>query len=146
MDRLPALALTLAIGGLIAFQPPANALLAKHVSALGAAFVSLSVSLALVGVLLAASGGIGELGGLSEIRPVHMLGGIGGAAVVAGTIPAVRSLGAAGLTATLVTTQLAVSLVIDRFGLLGIERSDITATRILGVLLLVGGMALVLNR
>ena len=51
-----------------------------------------------------------------------------------------------GLTATLVTTQLAVSLVIDRFGLLGIERSDITATRILGVLLLVGGMALVLNR
>jgi transporter family-2 protein len=146
VDRLPALVLALFAGGLIAFQPPVNALLAKHVSALGAAFVSLSVSLAIVSMLLVVSGGLGELSGIGEIRPVHLLGGVGGAVIVAASIPTVGALGAAGLTAALVTTQLTASLVIDRLGLLGVDQADITLSRVLGVLLLVAGMLLVLDR
>lgn len=146
MDRLLALVFALAIGALIALQPPANAMLARHVSTLGAAFVSLVISTTIVGFVLAASGGFGSLADISELGPVHLLGGIGGAAVVAGTIPIVRSLGAAGLTAALVTTQLTVSVVIDRFGLLGVEQSAVTPARIVGVALLIAGMILVAAR
>ena len=52
MDRGPALAVTLVVGALVAFQPPANAQLARLVGDLGAAFTSLLFSTAIVGVLL----------------------------------------------------------------------------------------------
>lgn len=146
MDRLLALLATFGIGALIAFQPPSNALLARHVPALGAAFFSLMVSTAIVGVLLLLSGQVGGLSGLSELRPAHLIGGIGGAAVVAGTIPAVRVLGAAGLTAALVTTQLTVSLLIDRFSLLDVRQADITTQRLGGVVLLLLGTWLMTSR
>jgi uncharacterized membrane protein YdcZ (DUF606 family) len=56
MDRAVALILALAAGGLVAFQPPANAQLAHHVGDLGAAFVSLLISFAIVTVLLFVAG------------------------------------------------------------------------------------------
>ena len=49
---------------------------------------------------------------------------------------AVRSLGASGLTAVVITGQLAISVVIDRFGLFGITRQQIDVSRILGLVLL----------
>ena len=56
---------------MVAAQPPANSELAKQVGALGAAFLSIAISLALVAVLLVASGGVGQLAGtlLVTTRP-----------------------------------------------------------------------------
>jgi len=59
---------------------------------------------------------------------------------------AVRTLGASGLTAVVITGQLVISVVIDRFGLLGIARQHIGATRIVGLVLLVAGFVLVVRR
>ena len=54
----------------------------------------------------------------------------------------VRTLGASGLTAAVIAGQLAISVVIDRFGLLGLPKQHIAAPRVLGlVLLVVGGGA-----
>src|SRR5207237_7236652 len=83
VSRVVAFICTLAVGGLIALQPPANAALAKHVGDLGAAFVSVSISMAVVGVLLLIAGHPGSLGGLSPFKPAYAIGGLGGAAVVA---------------------------------------------------------------
>ena len=58
----------------------------------------------------------------------------------------VRTLGASGLTAAVITGQLAVSVTIDRFGLLGIARQPIALHRIVGLVLLVVGVALVVRR
>jgi transporter family-2 protein len=58
----------------------------------------------------------------------------------------VRTLGASGLTAVVIMGQLVISVVIDRFGLVGVARQHIGAGRILGLLLLVAGVILVVRR
>ena len=57
-----------------------------------------------------------------------------------------RTLGASGLTAVVIAGQLAISVVIDRFGLLGVARQQIGAARILGLVLLVVGVVLVVRK
>ena len=59
---------------------------------------------------------------------------------------AVRTLGASGLTAVVITGQLAMSVVIDRFGLLGVAKQPVAPQRILGLVLLVAGVVLVVRR
>jgi transporter family-2 protein len=146
MDRGLALLVTLAVGALIAFQPPANAQLARHVGDLGAAFTSLMISTLIIGVLLVAAGEVSHLSGLGEFRPTYSLGAIGGAAIVIVTIVAVRPLGAGGLAAALVSTQLIASAVIDRFGWLGVQQIPLTAARVGGIVLLIVGTLLVTSR
>ncbi len=59
---------------------------------------------------------------------------------------AVRTLGASGLTAVVITGQLAISVVIDRFGLLGVARQHVERARIVGLVLLVAGVVLVVRQ
>lgn len=146
MDRAIALVATLFVGGLVAFQPPANALLARHVGDLGAAFTSLLLSTAIVGVLLVIAGDVGHLRGLDGFRIEHALGGIGGAAIVLVSLIAVRTLGALGVAAALVATQLAVSAVLDRAAVLGLDGTPLSTARITGIALLVVGTLLVVSR
>jgi transporter family-2 protein len=58
----------------------------------------------------------------------------------------VRTLGVSALTAIVVSGQLAIAVVIDRFGLLGITKQHIGPPRIIGLLLLVVGAVLVVRR
>ena len=146
MDRLLAVVLTLLVGGLVAFQPPANALLARHVGDLGAAFVSLVISTLIVGALLVTVGDAVQLQGLREFRLEYALGGIAGAAIVYVTIVTVRPLGAGGVAAALVCAQLIVAATIDRLGLLGLEESPLSASRLAGVALLIAGTLLLTTR
>ena len=53
-----------------------------------------------------------------------------------------RALGAGGLTAVTIAGQLALAVVIDHFGWLGVARSPITASKVLGIALLALGDAL----
>ena len=146
VDRGPAIVATIAVAVLVAFQPPGNASLAKHVGDLGAAFISLSISLFIVAVLLLAAGELGELRGISSFRPEHALGGIAGFAIVFVSLVAVRTLGVAGVAALLVAGQLAASLVIDRYGWLGVDQVDTSLARIAGIVLLIVGTVLVTSR
>jgi transporter family-2 protein len=143
MDRPVAVIITLVTGGLVALQPPANELLARHVGNVGAAFVSLFISTALVGAVLVLAGDTGELRGIDSFRPVHLWGGIAGAAVVVITLITVKSLGASGVVAALVCAQLTVSAVLDRMGALGLEQTPLTWSRGAGIALLVAGTFLV---
>ena len=69
MDRGVAIGLTLLVGGLVAFQPPVNERLSRHVGDLGAAFTSLTISWLIVAVLLVAAGEVGSLRGISGFGP-----------------------------------------------------------------------------
>jgi bacterial/archaeal transporter family-2 protein len=142
MERVLAVIATLAAGALVAAQPPANSELAKQVGTLGAAFVSISISLGVIGLLLVVAGGVGELGGLSDFRIEYALGGLAGAAIVAVSLVTVRELGAGGVVAATVCTQLIVSLILDRLGVLGLSPTSITTARAAGVALLIGGTVL----
>jgi transporter family-2 protein len=134
-------------GCLVGMQAPINSRLGKTVGSLQAATFSFLVGTALL--LLIASfvnGGLGSLGQVRDVPWWALVGGLLGAVYVTVALIAVRTLGASGLTAVVITGQLAISVVIDRFGLFGLARQHIDASRIVGLLLLVAGVVLVVRR
>jgi transporter family-2 protein len=145
VDRVPlAIAATVVVGGIIAFQPPVNAQLSRHVSVIGAAFVSTAISALLLLVLyVATKRGFGELSALREVPWYEMTGGVMGAILVSVSLVTVKTLGAGGVVAATVAGQLIVSAALDRAGVLGLEKMGLTPTRLVGMGLLVLGTILV---
>src|ERR671921_329657 len=87
-------------------------------------------------VVAVAIGGV-----LAGEAPLHVAvgGGLIGALYVGSIVWTVRALGAGGLTAATIAGQLALAVVIDHFGWLGVARSPITASKVLGIALLALG-------
>jgi transporter family-2 protein len=134
-------------GCLVGMQAPVNARLGKTVGSLQAATFSFLVGT--VALLLIAAFVRGGLGSLSQVRNVPwwaLVGGLLGAVYVTVALIAVRTLGASGLTAVVITGQLAISVAIDRLGLFGLAKQHIDASRIVGLVLLVVGVVLVVRR
>ncbi|HVA19833.1 MAG TPA: DMT family transporter, partial [Solirubrobacteraceae bacterium] len=88
----------------------------------------------------------GSFGQVGKAPWWALVGGLLGAVYVTVAILTVRTLGVSGLTAIVIAGQLAAAVAIDRFGLLGIARQPISTGRIVGLVLLVAGVALVVRR
>ena len=146
MDRtVLAAGATIVVGSLIALQAPINSGLGKAMGPMPAAAISFTVgTLLLIGIVVV-SGEIGSLTKATDVRWYYLIGGILGAAYVTTVLLTVRTLGAGGVTAATVAGQLTMSVVIDRLGLLGLEETPITLTRVIGVLLLFAGTLLVIR-
>jgi transporter family-2 protein len=134
-------------GCLVGMQAPINSRLGRAVGSVQAATFSFLVGTAAL-VLLAAfvRGGLGGLGHVGRAPWWALVGGLLGAVFVTVALVAVRTLGASGLTAVVIAGQLAISVVIDRFGLLGVVRQHVGAQRIIGLVLLAVGVLLVVRR
>jgi bacterial/archaeal transporter family-2 protein len=133
-------------GGLIAMQAPINSKLGKAIGSLPAASVSFAVGLAaLVTLTVLFAGGLGELGEARHLSWYYLTGGILGAVYVTAALISVRTLGAGGVTAATISGQLALSVVIDRFGLLGVAERGLAWQRVAGVALLAVGTFLVVR-
>lgn len=146
MDRGLAVGLTAAVGGLIALQAPINSMLGKAVGTWQAAAVSFAVgTVLLISIATLAGGGWSELGEVRSVAWYYLLGGVLGAAYVTSVLVTVRTLGAGGVTAATIAGQLAMSLVVDHLGILGVAKHPVTAARVLGVLLLAAGTYLVVR-
>jgi transporter family-2 protein len=146
MDRGAAVLLTAFTGGLVALQAPINSILGRTIGTWQAAFVSFAigtVALALVAAL--ATGGLGQIGRVRDVSLVYLTGGLLGAVYVTCILVTVRTLGAGGVVAATIAAQLAVSVVVDRFGLLGVDKQPITLGRVAGVVLLGLGTYLVVR-
>jgi bacterial/archaeal transporter family-2 protein len=146
MSRLLAVFATVAVGALVAFQPPVNSELGKRTSVVAAAFISTLIAAIALAVLAVA---LGEAGHVRDIRHIplgYLTGGLLGAALISVSLVTVRTLGAGGVVAATLCGQLVVSAILDRFGVLGLDRVGLTPTRLLGFALLVGGTALVTAR
>jgi bacterial/archaeal transporter family-2 protein len=144
MDKGVAVALTAAVGGLIALQAPINSTLGKRIGTLPAASVSFAIgTVVLVLLALVFGGGFGKLGEAKSLSWVYLLGGILGAAYVTSVLVTVRTLGAGGVTAATIAGQLSASVVVDQLGILGLEKNAITAPRLAGIALLAAGTFLV---
>ena len=70
------------------------------------------------------------------------MGGLYGAVYVAVIAYAAPSLGVATALALAIAAQLVAALVIDGAGLLGLASKPLTGTRLLGVLMVIAGVAL----
>jgi transporter family-2 protein len=146
MTRLLAVLATLAVGALIALQPPINSELGKRTSVLAAAFISTGISVLVLGLLALAFGEAGHVRRVSHIPVIYLTGGLMGAALVSVSLITVRTLGAGGVVAATVSGQLVVSAMLDRYGVLGLDRIGLTPARLAGFALLLAGTALVTTR
>ena len=147
MSRSLAVIVGIGAGCLVGMQAPINSRLGKTIGTLPAASFSFIVgTAALVLITVIVQGGLSALGGVGRAPWWTLVGGLLGAVYVATALVAVRTLGAAGLTAVVIFGQLGVSVVIDRFGLLGIARHPVGAQRVIGLVLLALGVALVVRR
>jgi len=146
IDKNVAVGLTAAVGGLIALQAPINSTLGKRIGTLPAASVSFALgTVVLVLLALVFGGGFGKLGEARHLSWIYLMGGILGAAYVTTVLVTVRSLGAGGVTAATIAGQLTAAVLVDQFGILGIDKQVVTAPRIAGIALLAAGTFLVVR-
>ena len=146
MEKLAAVLATVAIGAMIALQPPVNSQLAKASTVLVAAFVSTAIAALVLGVVVLVAGQIGSVGRVTEVSPFYLTGGLMGAILVGVSLVTVRTLGAGGVVAAMVLGQLVVSALLDRAGAFGLEPVELTPVRLAGFALLMLGTVLVVLR
>ena len=142
-----AVAATVVAGGFIALQAPINAGLGGRVGKLPAATVSFTIgTLVLVAITLLFAGGLGKVGEARHLHWYYLTGGVLGAIYVTTALIAVRTLGAGGVTGATIAGQLAMSVTLDRMGVLGLAQRELTPARVAGVALLAAGTFLVVTK
>jgi transporter family-2 protein len=131
-------------GGAVALQAPTNAILARAGgSPILAALISFMVgTIALAVVWLASSNrpGTAAFGGLPWYAWV---GGLYGATFVAVAAYAAPKIGLASLITIGIAGQMAMALLLDHLGAMGLNREPINFGRIAGALLVLAGVVLV---
>ena len=136
----------MAIGGVaVALQPSINARLAEKTGYLQAATISFAVG-TLVLLLISLSTHQGNFRRVAEASWWQLSGGIFGAFFVTMTIIGVPRIGTTAVLALTIVSQWAAGLVMDHYGLLGMRGIPIDFKRLLGVALLLVGVALICRR
>ncbi|HST54832.1 MAG TPA: DMT family transporter [Solirubrobacteraceae bacterium] len=147
MTRTLAVLLGAGAGCLVAAQAPVNSRLGKSVGSVQAASISFLVgTLVLLVIASVSNGGLGNLAHASRAPWWALIGGVFGAVFVTVALVTVRTLGASGLSAAVITGQLATAVIIDRFGLLGVARQSVGIHRVVGLALLAVGVVLVVRK
>lgn len=143
MNLLFPILMTLLAGIGVAIQAPTNATLARASgSTVLAALISFAVGTMLLAVVWLAT----DRTTPAAVRGVPVwawLGGLYGAVFVTAAAYAAPRLGVASMLMIAIASQLAMAVAIDHFGLFGIRAEPITASRMLGLALVVGGVILV---
>lgn len=145
MDKGLAVVLTAIAGGLIAAQAPINAGLGRATGSLPAALVSFLVGTIALALVVVLSGKAGGLSSTFDVSWYYLLGGFLGALYVFNALIAVNAIGAGGVAAATVCGQLTAAVLIDRFGLFGLDQVALSPSRVAGVGLLLVGTALVVR-
>ncbi|WP_018248426.1 DMT family transporter [Orenia marismortui] len=133
-----------AISGLaMAIQGSLNSGLGKVIGDLEATFVVHVIATMLVSLLLFIfSLGKGDLSQLSEAPWYTYLGGILNVIILYGVIYSIPNLGVANATTAIITGQVLTAILVDHFGLFGLEKIHFQWTQLVGVLFLAIGVKL----
>ena len=139
------LLLAILAGALLPIQAGVNlqlrGLIGHPLTAALVSFVVGAVGLAVAAVAVRAPMWLGGAWGRGEWW--HWSGGLLGAVFIVGTIVLAPRLGAATFVAALVAGQMLMSLVLDHYGWVGFAEHAISPLRVVGAVLVVGGVLLV---
>ena len=131
-------------GAMIALQAPTNAILAKAGgSPVLAALISFAVGTVALTVAWLASGSRPGSAAFAGLPWYAWLGGLYGAFFVAIAAYAAPRIGLASLITIGIAGQIGMALWLDHVGALGLPREPINVGRIVGALLVIGGVVLV---
>lgn len=147
MNEPVALIVMILAGAALAFQAPINARLGDRIGRLPAVGVSMIVGASALAVVVAVTGEAGGLGGIDDVDPIYLTGGVAGAVFVLVALATVQRIGAGALSSAVVTGQLAAAVLIaDQLGVLGLDKVPVSTPRLLGIGLLVAGTLAVVSR
>ncbi len=132
-------------GVAIAIQSGINSQLRAAVQhSLLAAFISFIVgTVALAGLLFFSKEALPSLSGYTAIHWVKYTGGLLGAFVVTVTLISVTQIGAGNMFVLIVAGQLVTAVLMDHFGILGMEPKPVTLQKLAGIALIILGAYLV---
>jgi transporter family-2 protein len=137
------LAAALLAGAVVPFQAGANAAIGRALGhPLWATVVSLGVSmLCVIPVMLAMKVSLPAIGNAAG-KPLWIWsGGLAGVIYITAAILVAPKFGAAGFMTAVIAGQIGASLLIDTYGLMGFSAREITPSRLIGVGLVVAGVA-----
>lgn len=138
-----ALIVVVVAGAALATQAPINAALSRSLgSAVGAAAVSFAVGLFVLGGMTLLLHGPQTFTRLGVTPGWQLLGGLLGAFYVLAVLWGVSTLGVLSTMAALILGQMAVALVLDGHGLLGLPVQALTPQRIAAAGLVAAGLVL----
>lgn len=139
------LLLALAAGAMMPTQAAINHKLALYVQhPVLSAFISFGVgTLALLAYILLAGIPVSQLALAKNAPAIAWTGGLLGAFFVAAVVTLVPRLGVALTFSLLVAGQMALTLLIDHYGLLGVPVKAVNWPRIMGIFLVIGGVILI---
>lgn len=137
--------LALIAGALMPTQAATNNKMAVTVgSPIFAAFLSFLVGTVLLLIATLASGlGSASYSAITQAPLAAWLGGLFGAVFVTAAVLLVPRLGVAMTFSLFVAGQLLMSLIIDHYGLLGVEVKEISMPRVIGIVLITAGVILI---
>jgi transporter family-2 protein len=138
--KLTLAALAVLAGAAVAFQGATNQGLLKSVGIGPALVVNTVVVLIGVTVLWLATGAKTTFFAPSASWTLY-LGGVFGFIIIAAAVLVFPRLGAAYAIALMVCGQCLAAMIIDHYGLLGMEKSPATLPRVIGVVLVMAGVA-----
>lgn len=131
-------------GAATALQGPTNARLVTAVgSPLNAAFISFAVGTVALGLLALVMQTRPDVGAMKALPWWAWMGGLYGCAFVVSAAWGVPRLGVATTITVMIAGQLLLSLALDHFGALGVEKQPLSLGRIAGIALVIGGVVLV---
>jgi len=130
--------------------PMQGAINSKLASFLHNPFLSALISfaigtIALLAYILVSRIPLNQLSGVREASLVTLIGGLLGAFFITTTLVAVPKLGIALTFSLVILGQMVVTLPMDHFGLLGAAVKEINLSRIVGILMVIGGTILILR-
>ena len=131
-------------GAMVALQAPTNAMLAKGAgSPINAALISFTVGTIALFIVALALGVRPAPGAMRSLPWYAWTGGLYGAVFVALAAFAAPRMGVTFFLAVAIAGQLAMALLLDKFGAFGIEKASLNPTRLAGAALVLAGVLLV---
>ena len=147
MQGLIFLIIAAGAGVLMAIQGSLNSALSKVIGVLEGNFILHAVGLLIVVIMLFVLGfGKGDLNAVDKAPWYLYLGGVINVAIIYGVMLSIAKTGAGVATTAIITGQLAMSLVIDQFGLFGLDKVPMSWGRGIGLVLMAIAAKLLLGK
>ena len=147
MQGLIFLIIAAGAGVLMAIQGSLNSALSKVIGVLEGTFILHAVGLLIVVIMLFVLGlGKGDLNAVDKAPWYLYLGGVINVAIIYGVMLSIAKTGAGVATTAIITGQLAMSLVIDQFGLFGLDKVPMSWGRGIGLVLMAIAAKLLLGK
>ncbi|MDA3846706.1 MAG: DMT family transporter [Vallitaleaceae bacterium] len=84
--------------------------------------------------------GKGNFKNITQVNPIYLLGGMLGVIIVASIITSVKNIGVVYTSMVMFFAQLLAGILVDHFGLFGLEKMPLSPSKIIGMVVVVGGL------